>query len=118
MVSVASFSYFPRLRFVDVLVQPAHLFPHAIERPVKAASLERRAVRPGIVFKWRHRAHQAALVTLNHRRRPLHGVSQLVSELVVVGLFKLFPRKIAVVVGWNVAQEKVAESIGTIAFDN
>src|SRR6266496_6132163 len=88
------------------------------ECPVKSLQLDFVIERAAIVARARHFADDTMLVACDHAGHTLHQVAKFVSELIVVGVLKLFPSEIAILDGGNVPQKEIAKGINAVCINN
>jgi len=61
--------------------------------------------------------HNAIAVTLDHRRRAAGQIPERVSKVGVVAVLESLPGKVSVAVEGNLAQQEIAERVGSVASD-
>ncbi len=63
-------------------------------------------------------ANDARLVAVHHGDDALHEVAQLVTQFVVVGIFKLFVGEITILLGGDIPCKEIPKRIETVLVDD
>src|SRR5581483_1923212 len=98
MILVSLLSNHPRFFALNILIEAADLLPNLVERPIEAARRQSFLVLSHIVFGRWYVADHTLLIFLNHGYRPLHGVTQFVSQFIVIDCFEPLPAEVAILI--------------------
>ena len=112
------FSNFPRLYTFNILIVCTNQTPGFVDRFIEFERIHKSIISVAVVFVSRDLAHNASLIAFNHIRHARSEISEVVSKLVIISVFKFFPSKIAVILCWNVAREIISKGVKTVVVDN